>query len=171
MSLVLQGSKVILESFRGSDITEEYIGWLNNREITRYSNQRFTRHTHATCREYLESIKPPSHFFKIMSREGVAVGTCTIHVNAHHKTADIGLLIGKSDRWGQGIGTESVRIMIEFIQSELDIRKITAGTLAVNVGMRKILLRNGMIEEAVKKEQEIIEGKPIDMVYYCTFTA
>lgn len=170
MPLVLQSTKVILRSFARKDITEEYIGWLNNPEITRYSNQRFLEHTAYTCERYLESIKLPSHFLKIMSSDGVAVGTSTIHVNAHHKTADIGLLIGKNQRWGEGFGTESVRLMIEYIKNDLDIRKITAGTLAINVGMRKVLFKNGMQEEAVRKGQELIEGRPTDMIHYCMFT-
>ena len=168
MTLVLQSSKVVLRSFERSDITDEYIGWLNNSYITRFSNQKFLRHTVSTCEEYLESIRLPSHFLLIMSPDMVALGTSTIHVNVHHKTADIGLLIG-NQRWGQGFGTESVRLMIEYISNELDIRKITAGTLALNLGMRKVLLKNGMVEEAVRRDQEIIDVIPTDMIYYSLF--
>ena len=49
----LEGDRIILRRFTPGDITPDYIGWLNDRVVTRYSSQRFCTHTRASCEAYL----------------------------------------------------------------------------------------------------------------------
>ena len=53
--------------------------------------------------------------------------------------------------------------------SDHTIRKVTAGTLSVNAPMLKLMERSGMTREAVRRDQEIVEGAPVDVVYYARF--
>ena len=46
----IAGTKVVLRPFEAQDITETYVGWLRDPEVTRFSNQRFREHTLQTCR-------------------------------------------------------------------------------------------------------------------------
>ena len=46
---------------------------------------------------------------------------------------------------------------------------MTAGTLACNLGMRRLMERSGMQLEAVRREQEIVEGRAEDLLYYARF--
>ena len=54
---------------------------------------------------------------------------------------------------------------------EMNIRKITAGTLAINFGMQKLCEDSGMILEAVRKDHEIVDNKTFDFFYYCKFNS
>jgi hypothetical protein len=93
----LTGSKVLLRPFLQSDITPEYISWLNDPEVVRYSNQRFIKHTEATCREYWKSFRgTPNLFLSIRNQANdLPVGTMTAWISLPHGTVDIGILIGK----------------------------------------------------------------------------
>ena len=53
----VDGSEIYLLPFENSDITSEYISWLNDPEVVRFSNQRFIRHTIKSSQIYLKSFK------------------------------------------------------------------------------------------------------------------
>jgi len=63
----------------------------------------------------------------------------------------------------------SFNLLIKWLFECNNIRKVTAGTLACNYGMLKIMERSGMHHEATRKNQEIINGKAVDIIYYAKF--
>ena len=63
----IKGNKVQLESFTEHDINSEYIAWLNDKSVTKFSNQRFLKHTKKSCLEYCESFEGTKNlFFKVI---------------------------------------------------------------------------------------------------------
>ena len=68
-----------------------------------------------------------------------------------------------------GYGLDAWITMTNWLLARKDIRKLTAGTLACNSGMIKLMERSGMVLEATRKSQEIVEKCPVDMLYYAKF--
>lgn len=165
------GNKVILRSFRIADITDDFVSFLNNTKVVRYSNQRFIRHTPESCLNYMKSFTDTDSIYLAIEDKdnGELLGTMTAYIDINHKTADIGILIGNRNVWGKGIGTESWGLLMNFLFSSADIRKVTGGTLKDNIGMINIMKKNGMTHEATQVAQEIIDNKPIDMLYFSKF--
>lgn len=169
---VLEGRRVGLRPFSADDITPIYLGWLQDPEVMRFSNQRFRAHTTETCRAYLNSFDGSfNHFLSIFDRGTEAMlGTMTVYHSAHHGTADIGIMIGERQIWGQGIGADAFGLVMATLLDSVEIRKVTAGTLAVNMGMIRIMEKAGMHHEATRRAQELVEGDPVDVVYYARFS-
>lgn len=169
----LSGDKVVLRPFGPQDITNAYVGWLGDPEVTRFSNQRFRTHTLDTCRDYLASFEgTPNRFVSIHDKaSGEAIGTMTAYANPHHGTCDVGIMIGNRDYWSGGYGQEAWNLLLDWLLSPDGggIRKVTAGTLSCNGGMVKLMERSGMAREGVRVAQEIVEGAPQDMVLYGRF--
>ena len=97
------------------------------------------------------------------------IGTLTAYVASNHGTVDVGIMIGDCSVWGMGYGLDAWITMTNWLLARNDIRKLTAGTLACNLGMVKLMERSGMVLEATRKSQEIVEGCPVDMLYYAKF--
>jgi ribosomal-protein-alanine N-acetyltransferase len=169
--VVLHGNLVTLESFALSDITTEYVSWLNDPEVVRYSNQRFRCHTAKSCEEYLQSFQnSPNLFFAVrLGTNGKTVGTATAYISVPHGTADIGLLIGNREHWGKGVGLDAWKTLMDCLLKRYSIRKVTGGTLRANVGMVRIMERAGMELEAVRSKQQIVEGEAQDELYFARF--
>lgn len=167
----LIGTKVELRSFNESCITADYLSWLNDPQVLRFSNQRFRQHTRESCLRYLATFDATPHYFlAIHDREsGDMIGTMTAYVNENHGTADMGILVGNRSVWGQGIGCDAWSTLMAYLLNVRGLRKVTGGTLACNVGMIKIMERSGMQLEAIRKAQEIVEGNPQDALYYAKF--
>lgn len=167
----LVGSKVVLQPFGPKDVTEAYISWLNDPEVTRFSNQRFRTHTRASCEAYLASFAGTENLFVSIrdATTGGAIGTMTAYRNPHHGTCDVGIMIGERACWGGGYGQEAWDLFTDWLLTEGGVRKLTAGCLASNGGMVRLMERSGMAREAVRAAQEIVDGKLEDIVLYARF--
>jgi RimJ/RimL family protein N-acetyltransferase len=176
---------VRLRPFTASDIDDAYVGWLNDAEVVRYSNQRFVRHTRASCERYFESFVGSANLFVSLRvidagaeravARGIerpaerAVGTMTAYRSLPHGTADVGILLGDRSVWGRGIGLEAWQLLTDWLLATPGLRKVTAGTLACNRSMLAVAERSGMQREGVRRAQEIVGGVPTDIVYFARF--
>lgn len=167
----VNGKKVILKLFSYSDINSEYIGWLNDPVVVRYSNQRFLKHTKLTCKRYLKSFEKSDNLFLRIEQktDGLFVGTMTAYVNMHHRTVDVGIMVGHKSVWGSGIGQDAWNTLLNWLLNQEWVRKVTAGTMRCNNAMVKIIERSGMTFEAIRPEQELLDGLPQDILYYGVF--
>lgn len=168
---LLEDEKVLLRSFTASDINDTYIGWLNDPDVVRFSNQRFLKHDQGTSSRYLASFEGTDNLFISVRRlpDDNPIGTMTAYFSRHHGTVDVGILIGDKSVWGMGYGQDAWNTLTNWLLARDGIRKLTAGTLACNHGMIKLMERSGMHHEATRKEQEIVEGQAVDILYYAKF--
>ena len=167
----LQGVKVVLRKFTESDINDNYISWLNNLDVMRFSNQRFLKHNLESSLQYLSSFDNTNNLFISIRRlsDDSPIVTMTAYISNNHRTADVGILIGDKAVWGLGYGQDAWNTLIKWLFDHNNIRKITAGTLACNHGMIKLIESSGMCYEATRKEQEIVNKQAIDILYYAKF--
>lgn len=164
------GPNVEITRFSVDDLTPAYIGWLNDPEVVRFSNQRFCRHDRESCLRYLASFDGSDNLFLSIRRVGGhAVGTMTVYASPAHGTADVGILIGERALWGHGLGQEAWNLIVDWLCRHPAIRKVTAGCSLPNTGMVRLMERSGMTLECVRREQEIVEGRSADVVSYARF--
>jgi len=168
---VLPGEKVLLKPFHALDICPEYINWLNDPLVVKYSNQRLRIHTRESCEAYLASFSgTQNRFIKIEQKhDGSFVGTMTAYVSVPHRTVDVGILLGCTTVWGKGVGQDAWNTLLGWLLNQPAVRKVTAGAMRCNEAMVKIMERSGMIFEAVRPQQELLDGIPQDLVYYGIF--
>ena len=98
------------------------------------------------------------------------IGTMTAYISVHHGTVDVGIMIGAKSVWGEGYGQDAWNTFVNWLLRQKEIRKLTAGTLACNYSMIKLMERSGMTLEGVRHAQEIVEDQPINMLYYAKFS-
>ena len=134
-SRVLETRRLRLEPFSESRLTDRYVGWLNDPEVVRFSEQRHRTHTLQSCRDYLASFAGTPHYFWAVVACDVAlghIGNVNAYVDPTNRVADVGILIGERRVWGAGYGSEAWQAVCGFLLDELELRKVTAGTLATN---------------------------------------
>lgn len=167
----LHGRLVSLLPFTAADITATHVGWLNDPQVVRFSNQRFLQHSAESCRAYLRSFDGSANRYYSIRRleDGAPLGTITAYAAVHHGTVDLGIFVGERSAWGKGYGLDAWLTLMHAALTTEGVRKITGGTLACNHGMLRIFERAGMAFEAVRRAQEIVDGEPHDIVYHARF--
>lgn len=168
----IAGAKVELRPFAPEDLSDAYVGWLNDPEVTRFSNQRFRVHTRESCESYLAGFEGSANLFLSIRdlASDRAIGTMTAYRNGYHGTCDMGIMIGDRAYWGAGFGQEAWNLLANWLLKEAGVRKLTAGCVAPNGGMIRLMERSGMKREAVRLRQELVDGRAEDVVHYARFS-
>lgn len=156
-----------LVPFTPVHITPEYLAWLNDKTLMRYSRQRLFAHTRESSLRFLSSFHDSPNFFWAIEHMGDdrLLGTLTTYVDTHHRTADLGILVGSSAA-GTGHGKTAWGLALRHGFETLNLRKITGGTSAKNLAMIRIFEHWHMRLEGTQREQEIFEDGPSDVLTY-----
>lgn len=166
----LVGPRLYLRAFEESDITEEYLGWLNDPEVTRYLGVGKFPETPATVRKYLERFAGATtdFIYAIVERgSGDHIGTVTLNgIQWLNRTVETGLVIGRKDLWGKGYAFEAWSLVIEYALVRLGLRRVTAGSVVDNKGSIAVLRRLGFQEEGRLRQAVFVNGQYLDVVRF-----
>lgn len=143
------------------------VGWLSDPDVVQYSDQRHKDHDIGGQLEYINSFKWPSQYRVIFWGEE-PIGTITAHVDCSNLIADLGILIGDKQCWGEGFGTEAWIGMMDHVFG-IGIRKIEAGCMSPNFPMKKIFEKSGMDREGYRHNHFLFNGKREDMELWRKF--
>lgn len=85
--------------------------------------------------------------------------------NIHRQTAELGYYVAR-DVWGQGIMTEAVLQICDYIFAETDIIRIFAEPFARNIGSCSVLEKAGFQLEGTLRQNAVKNGQVLGMKLY-----
>ncbi|MCG3769274.1 MAG: hypothetical protein JW384_00395 [Nitrosomonadaceae bacterium] len=165
--------RLSIVSFSEHFLTPQYVHWLNDPDVVRFSMQRHQTHTLETCREYwLSFAGTPHYFWAIVEKEqGLGhIGNINAYINVHDRVADIGILLSGKSVAGRGYGREAWRAVCDYLFKQAEIRKITAGTCTANKPMLALMKATGMAADGRRIRQTIVDGQEMDIVHAALFS-
>ncbi len=156
-----------------------HLYWMNDKDVTVYSEHRHTRAHPGTLRKYIMSFDHQrNHIWAILDKNVKRhpaepwvdhyLGHITAHCDPFNKTAQVGIMIGERQYWGKGYGAEAWQAVCDWL-IENGARKVCAGCIEPNLPMRRVFEKTGMTEEARLKNQYLFEGKPVDEIRVARF--
>lgn len=94
---------------------------------------------------------------------GKMIGTCGFtRFDYPNDSAEIGYVLNP-EYHGLGIVTEAVKAVIEFGFSNLALNRIEGRYIAENLASRRVMEKNGMIYEGIRREGMLIKGRYRDI--------
>lgn len=164
---MIEGERIRLRFLQLDDVNERYLQWLNDSDVMRYTESRFTKHSLDDIRAYVQAVQADQHssFFAIIEKKSqkhignIKIGR--IH-NPYHRTADIGIIIGDKSCWGQGFATEAIKLLAAYAGETMNLHKLWAGIYANNIASIKAFLRAGFVEEGRFSKHWLCEGDYVD---------
>lgn len=164
----LEGERIYLRDVNLDDANEDYYRWINDPDVTKYTEIRFYPQSIEDIKEYVEqkSKSRDSIFLAIVLKENNKhIGNIKIHrINWIHRHAEVSILIGEKSYWGQGIGTEAISLITEYAFNTLNLNKLFAQCYANNVRPIKAFGKAGFEKEASIKQHYFFQGKYVDGV-------
>ena len=171
-SPVIRTKRLSITPFSKRHLTERYVGWLNDSELMRFSEQRYKMHTLESCNAYWQSFEEsPNYFWAILTNDEPLshIGSATAYVDKINKIADVGILIGESEANGKGYASEAFKVICDFLLSNTKLRKVTAGTISLNEAMLKVMKKAGMVQDGVRVRHFLCENKEVDIIHMALF--
>ena len=150
-----------------------YVKWENNPNVRIYARNIIPR-TAEDMKKFFEpskdKIKNEINFeiWHKKTNKPIGYGVVT-EIDWYAQKAFLGLNIGEPEYWGQKIGEEATRLMVEYAFNELNMYKIYAGINSANIGSWRCAEKNGFTREAIFKKNSYVNGKYYDTFFYSLF--
>jgi ribosomal-protein-alanine N-acetyltransferase len=146
-----------------------YVDWLNDPQVNRFLESRFSRHDIASTCDFVEHCrKDPNTLFwgiRAHSMGAAHIGNIKLGpIDAHHGTGDVGILLGEPASWGQGFARAAIACVVDIARHELGLRKLTAGCYASNAGSVKAFTSAGFAVEGSRPAQFLLDGQSEDLI-------
>jgi RimJ/RimL family protein N-acetyltransferase len=145
------------------NVTKKYQKWMNDPEIQKYTEQRYKKHSLKDIKKFVkEKNKSKIDFLfgiflkknKILNHIGnIKLGP----INFIHKTAEISYFLGEKELWRKGYATMAIKKIVN-IAREKKLKKLKAKLYEMNKGSKKVLEKNGFIQEG-KLKSEVLYNK------------
>jgi len=164
----IEGDRLFLRNVRCQDIRKGYLRWMNDPEVTQFLECRFQKHTEGELRDFVKDMEedPSNVFLAIVLREGDRhIGNLKISlIDWYHRFADIGLLIGDKSCWGQGFGSEAIRLATDYSFGVLELHSLTAGLYDANIGSFRAFLKAGWKQQGLRKNRCLHQDQYTDEI-------
>ena len=163
-----ESDSLFLRGVTVDDVTEDYVAWMNDPEITRFLESRARVFSYCDLVSFVEEMNSTAdiHFFAIcLKSDGTHIGNIRLrHIDWFHRRGDVGILIGEKSVWGKGYATEAIKMITHFGLVQLGLNKLTAGCYADNKASLKAFDKNGWQQEGLLKNNVVLDGKPHDWI-------
>lgn len=141
--------------------------WINDRALVELSST-FAPVSPAEHRRWFDAIRQRRdvHIFAIRRPDHPApIGTCQLHdVHPVHRSAELQIRIGDARSRGQGLGTEAVRLLVEFGFGTLHLHRIALHVFATNFSAQRAYEKAGFVREGVLRDAAFVGGRFVDSV-------
>ena len=150
-----------------------YTKWGNDPDVRRYARNTFPWNLEEVKKwfeQQKESGKRDVTFEIWHKKDKKPIGTARFDsINWLDRNANIFTSIGEPEYWGQGIGPEAAKLLVDYGFEELNFHKIHACINAPNKRSLRTAEKVGLKFEATLKEQVYIEGEYVDEVKLAIF--
>ena len=153
------------------DISNKYLNWMNDLEIHKYTEQRFTKHTKAKIRKFVKEKNKSKNeslygIFIKRNNSNTHIGNIKLGpINFVHKIGQISYFIGDKELWGKGYTTLAIKEIIK-IAKKMGLKKLKAGLYQMNIGSKKVLEKNNFKLEGIMKSEIIYKGKRYNIYWF-----
>ncbi len=156
-----EGSLVRLRPLERSDLNERYLGWLNDPEVTRYTETGTFPSTAEDLENYYRSVSSSKNdviLAIVEKKTDQHVGNVKLGpIHWIHRTATLGILIGEKKSWGKGIGLEATRLTVEYGFGRLNLNRIDLGVFAEHEAAVRCYEKIGFKVEG-RMRQDLFQG-------------
>lgn len=144
---------------------EKWISWLNDQSITEFSEKRFKKHTITSQKKFLlEKIKEKSSYIFQIKFKNKFIGVIELSsVNILNKGCEISYMIGEKKMHGKGLGTEAIKICLEFAKYQLNLKIVYAGINSKNIKSERVLKKNFFRKVNIRNQYYRFKKRNIDI--------
>lgn len=139
------------------DVSQDYLNWMNDKEITNFTNQKNKIHTLESIKKFIEEKNSSidEYLYGIFTEKDKHIGNIKIGPIDKNKYTHISYLIGDKNYWGKGYATYAIRNVL-MIAKKKSLLNIIAYTDKLNTASIKVLLKNDF--EIIKKNKKFVNN-------------
>ncbi|MBN2049294.1 MAG: GNAT family N-acetyltransferase [Spirochaetales bacterium] len=145
---------------------ERYTQWLNDLEVARTlqtADQVITAHGEV---RFLETLSQGHNYGIVDIKTDELLGNCGfVSLDDRNRSGEAGIFIGRKDFWGQGIGTEALRLLIRYGFDYLNLHSILIRVYEMNDRGLACYKKIGFREIGRQRQALCREGRYWDIIH------
>lgn len=167
----IETKRLILRKFTLNDAEVMYQNWASEPEVTKYLTwqpHESVEVTKAVIKGWMEDYREPEHYVWCIELKeiGEAIGSIGAGVsNAKVGAMEIGYCISEA-YWHQGITSEALAAVMDFLIKEVGVRRIEAKHDTRNLYSGKVMEKCGLKYEGTKIQAECYNSGICDVAFY-----
>ena len=163
----LEAKNYILRAMSENDVTETYLSWMHDYEVTRTLDVDGDSQTIDTLKEYVRSHNSEGNYlFGIYTKEGKQIGTHSFVWSKIHKIAQIGVMVGDKSYWGKRVPLKTRSRLLDFAFASLGCKKVEASCDSINFPAIYNFVKQGWVKEGVRRAHRIIDNQSVDLILF-----
>lgn len=165
----LIGKRIVLREYQATDLS--YMRqWVNDPEITTMLSDIFLYpHSQQETESFLKMMMEGSSFkgFVIADKDsGEYIGQIDLpRVDWKNRNATLGIVIGRKEYLGKGYGSESIRLLQNFVFHSLNLQRLELEVFEYNKRAYQCYLKCGFKEEGRLRNKIFRDGKYWDVIF------
>ncbi|TFE01529.1 GNAT family N-acetyltransferase [Jeotgalibacillus salarius] len=158
-------SKLTLRDLSLNDV-EAVLEWSRDLTFCQANGWPIERNPEELRHWWISNVnQPPENFVRLgIVLDGELIGYADL-ASISEQSAEIGIAIGKSGLWGNGIGAQAAVLMMKYGVEELNLTVFYAETHEANIRSRRMLEKLGF-QEVSRVGLEEYEGKRSRLIQY-----
>lgn len=166
---MIYGDRIRLRAVTRSDLPQ-FIEWLNDPEVRAGLLMHLPLSIEDEEAWFENMIKSPAaqHPMVIEVRSGEGwkmIGDCGFHlIDWRIRSAELGIFIGEKSYWGQGYGTEVMRLLLKHGFNTLNLNRIALEVFETNPRAIRTYEKVGFVHEGRRRQDMFKDGRYIDVL-------
>lgn len=157
---ILTGEKVRLRPVEERDLPH-FVEWLANPELTRWLSAIDSPPTLEEEYEWYDSKRsdPDSVMWAIESLDGRLAGNVELRLALKSQRAELGIAIQDTRLWSQGLGTDVIRLVLDYAFEDLGLNRVELTTDEDNARALRCYEKCGFVREGLLRKHRLVEGE------------
>ncbi len=157
---------ITLKTLSIEETSEAYVSWLNDYEVTKFTEQKHCKSTLKTVQDFVNQLYFSENDILFgVYHKALHIGNMRLGpINFEHLNAGVGYIIGEKNYWAKGITSKCLKTLIQYAVKDLGLKKINAAYYENNLGSAKVLKKCGFVIEGVKQSNIIFEKERINSI-------
>lgn len=163
---MLNGRQVAIGPILPEDLARLFI-WGDDPEIARLNEPYLPKNIDREREFWLNPMGDPRRIFMAVRRMGRSEISGYVQITAIdpiHRSAHLGILIGRAEDRGRGLGREAMELTIRYCREHLNLTRLSLAVHADNQPAIKLYEQLGFVTEGTQMAAQFIAGRWIDLV-------
>jgi diamine N-acetyltransferase len=162
---MIHGERIILRAIERQDLPD-YVRWLNDPKVLEYFGSNVPLSVAQEEKWYEGMLQDPSIIAFAIQFEGQHIGGAGFNrIDGRNAHAEVGLFIGVSELWDQGLGFDILRTMLRFGFEQMNLHRIYLRVFTENERAIHLYEKVGFHKEGRWRQAEYRHGRYHDLLW------
>ena len=168
MNYLLQDEIVGLKKIEINDDLSNYHKWFNTQESNRHNSHGIFPLTLKQIHDYISvNLQTSIHLSLFIKETEEHIGNISLNnIDYINRKAELTILIGSTNDHNKGYSYRACKLLIDHAFNRINLNRVYCATSQLNLGMQKLAIKLGMLQEGIRKGALFSEGKYVNIIEF-----